>query len=37
MVLSVPRETLKELMSIFKKEDVEAVVIGCFTSNKRLK
>jgi phosphoribosylformylglycinamidine synthase II len=37
MVLSVPRENLKELMEIFKKEDVEAVVIGCFTSNKRLK
>ena len=37
MVLSVPRENLKELMDIFKKEDVEAVVIGCFTSNKRLK
>lgn len=37
MVLSVPRENLKELMTIFKKEDVEAVVVGCFTSNKRLK
>jgi len=37
MVLSVPRENLKELMDIFKKEDVEAVVIGCFTSNNRLK
>ena len=37
MVLSVPRENLKDLMDIFKKEDVEAVVIGCFTSNKRLK
>jgi len=37
MVLSVPRENLKELMGIFKKEDVEAVVLGCFTSNKRLK
>ncbi|MCX5687943.1 MAG: phosphoribosylformylglycinamidine synthase subunit PurL, partial [Candidatus Omnitrophica bacterium] len=37
MVLSVPRGNLKELMDIFKKEDVEAVVIGCFTSNKRLK
>jgi len=37
MVLSVPRENLKELMDIFRKEDVEAVVIGCFTSNKRLK
>ncbi|MCX5693327.1 MAG: phosphoribosylformylglycinamidine synthase subunit PurL [Candidatus Omnitrophica bacterium] len=37
MVLSVSRENLKELMDIFKKEDVEAVVIGCFTSNNRLK
>ena len=37
MVLSVPRENLKELMDIFKKEDVEAVVVGCFTSNNRLK
>jgi len=37
MVLSVPRENLKELMDVFKREDVEAVVIGCFTSNKRLK
>jgi phosphoribosylformylglycinamidine synthase len=37
MILSVPRENLRELMDIFKKEDVEAVVIGCFTSNKRLK
>ena len=37
MVLSVSRENLKELMDIFKKEDVEAVVVGCFTSNKRLK
>jgi len=37
MVLSVPRENLKGLMDIFKKEDVEAVVVGCFTSNKRLK
>jgi len=37
MVLSVPRENLKELMDIFKREDVEAVVIGCFTSNNRLK
>ncbi|MDP2922002.1 MAG: phosphoribosylformylglycinamidine synthase subunit PurL [Candidatus Omnitrophota bacterium] len=37
MILSVPRENLKELMSVFKKEDVEAVVLGCFASNKRLK
>ncbi|MFA5388549.1 MAG: phosphoribosylformylglycinamidine synthase subunit PurL [Candidatus Omnitrophota bacterium] len=37
MVLSVPRENLAELLDIFRKEDVEAVVIGCFTSNNRLK
>ena len=41
---SMLKDILKKLdhtylnkMSIFKKEDVEAVVIGCFTSNKRLK
>jgi phosphoribosylformylglycinamidine synthase len=37
MVLAVPKENIKELLDIFKKEDVEAVVIGCFTSNKRLR
>ncbi|MFA4991457.1 MAG: phosphoribosylformylglycinamidine synthase subunit PurL [Candidatus Omnitrophota bacterium] len=37
MVLAVPREKLKELLDIFKKEDVEATVVGCFTSNKRLR
>ncbi|MDP2911956.1 MAG: phosphoribosylformylglycinamidine synthase subunit PurL [Candidatus Omnitrophota bacterium] len=37
MVMAAPRENIKELLDVFKKEDVEAVVIGCFTSNKRLK
>ncbi|MFH1782955.1 MAG: phosphoribosylformylglycinamidine synthase subunit PurL [Candidatus Omnitrophota bacterium] len=37
MVLSVPEENLEELLEIFKKEDVEAVVIGRFTDDLRLK
>jgi phosphoribosylformylglycinamidine synthase len=37
MVLSVSKENLKELIDVFKKENVEAVVMGCFTSDKRLK
>ncbi len=37
MVLSVPRENLEELLGIFRKEDVEAVVIGRFTKDKRLR
>lgn len=37
MVLSVPAERLEEILDIFKKEDVEAVVIGRFTSDKRLR
>ena len=37
MVLSVPRENLEELLDIFRKEDVEAVVIGHFTKDKRLR
>jgi phosphoribosylformylglycinamidine synthase len=37
MILSVPKENLDELLEIFNKENVEAVVIGSFTSDKRLK
>ncbi|MBU1934396.1 phosphoribosylformylglycinamidine synthase subunit PurL [Patescibacteria group bacterium] len=37
MILSVPGEKLNELLNVFKQEDVEAVVIGRFTSDKRLK
>ena len=37
MVLSVPEEHLNELLEIFRKEDVEAVVIGRFTKDKRLR
>lgn len=37
MVLSVPGKNLEELLDIFGKEDVEAVVIGRFTKDKRLR
>ncbi|MBU1933502.1 MAG: phosphoribosylformylglycinamidine synthase subunit PurL, partial [Candidatus Omnitrophica bacterium] len=37
MILSVPEENIDELLEIFGKEDVEAVVIGRFTSDKRLR
>ncbi len=37
MVLSVPEKHLNELLDVFRKEDVEAVVIGCFTKDKRLR
>ncbi|MHB8104112.1 MAG: phosphoribosylformylglycinamidine synthase subunit PurL [Dehalococcoidales bacterium] len=36
MLLSVPPDKIDQLMAIFKKEDVEASVIGEFTDNKRL-
>ncbi|RKY36724.1 MAG: phosphoribosylformylglycinamidine synthase subunit PurL, partial [Candidatus Omnitrophota bacterium] len=36
MVLSVPEENLKSLLELFTQEDVEAVVIGCFTNTKQL-
>jgi phosphoribosylformylglycinamidine synthase len=36
MVLSVPPEHERELLAIFAAEDVEAVVIGRFTGDKRL-
>ncbi|MFC1621355.1 phosphoribosylformylglycinamidine synthase subunit PurL [Candidatus Omnitrophota bacterium] len=37
MVLSVPEENLEELLDIFRSENVEAVIMGCFTNTKRLK
>ena len=37
MVLSVPENKLDELLNIFRKEDVESVVIGRFTKDKRLR
>jgi phosphoribosylformylglycinamidine synthase II/phosphoribosylformylglycinamidine synthase PurS subunit len=37
MLLAVPPESIKELTSLFASEDVEATVIGQFTSDKRLK
>jgi len=37
MVLSVPEENIDELMDIFRKEDVETVIIGRFTKDKRLR
>ncbi len=36
MLLAVPPDKIDQLMAIFKKEDVEASVIGEFTDNKRL-
>jgi|694.fasta_scaffold22856_5 phosphoribosylformylglycinamidine synthase II len=36
MVLSVPPETLEELLAVFAAEDVEACVIGRFTQSGRL-
>ena len=33
MLLSVPKENLSEVLNIFKREDVEATVIGRFTDN----
>jgi len=37
MLLAVPPESAEELISLFASEDVEAAVIGEFTSDKRLK
>jgi phosphoribosylformylglycinamidine synthase II len=37
MLLAVPPESVKELVSLFASEDVEATVIGQFTNDKRLK
>ena len=37
MVLAVPPEKSSELLELFAREDVEAVVIGEFTDDKRLK
>jgi len=37
MVLAVPPESAEELISLFASEDVEATVIGEFTSDRRLK
>ncbi len=37
MVLAVPPEKADELLSLFSREDVEAVVIGEFTDDKHLK
>jgi len=37
MVLAVPPEHIDELTNLFASEDVEAVVIGEFTSDRRLK
>jgi phosphoribosylformylglycinamidine synthase II len=36
MVLAVPQDRIEELMSLFASEDVEAAVIGEFTSDRRL-
>jgi phosphoribosylformylglycinamidine synthase II len=36
MLLAVPPDKINQLMAIFKKEDVEASIIGEFTNNKRL-
>ncbi|MFC2048137.1 phosphoribosylformylglycinamidine synthase subunit PurL [Chloroflexota bacterium] len=37
MVLAVPQNCIKELMKLFTSEDVEASVIGEFTSDRRLR
>jgi len=37
MLLAVPPESVEELIELFASEDVEATVIGQFTSDKRLK
>jgi phosphoribosylformylglycinamidine synthase II len=37
MLLAVPPECIEELVSLFASEDVEATIIGQFTSDKRLK
>ena len=37
MALAVPPERIDELLNLFASEDVEAVVIGEFTSDRRLK
>ncbi len=37
MVLAVPPQHIDELLNLFASEDVEAVVIGEFTSDRRLK
>ncbi len=36
MVLSVPRNKVKKLLEVFRKEDVEANVVGEFTRTKKL-
>ena len=36
MLLAVPPDKLEQLMAIFRKEDVEATVMGEFTDNRRL-
>ncbi len=36
MVLSVPKETIEKLITVFSNENVEATVIGEFTDTKRL-
>jgi phosphoribosylformylglycinamidine synthase len=36
MLLAVPPDKIDQLMAIFRKEDVEASIIGEFTDNKRL-
>ncbi|MCP5003194.1 MAG: phosphoribosylformylglycinamidine synthase subunit PurL [Planctomycetes bacterium] len=36
MVLSVPPENVVEIKTVFEQEDVEAVVIGAFTGDKKL-
>lgn len=36
MILAVPRKKVKALLKVFKREDVEATVIGEFTKDKRL-
>jgi len=37
MLLAVPPENIDELISLFASEDVEAIVIGQFTEDRRLK
>ncbi|MFA5859598.1 MAG: AIR synthase-related protein, partial [Elusimicrobiota bacterium] len=36
MVLSVPKKCLKQILQLFKNEDVEATVLGEFTDTKKL-
>jgi phosphoribosylformylglycinamidine synthase II len=37
MVMSVPEKNIEELLDVFQRENVEAVIIGRFTGDKRLR